>query len=714
MLSLNPLIIVCLFFFGTGALALNLTGETALLDAAPTTTNRRHATAVTFGELGVFDFRGNGHARVALSLGAFSSEKKDTPADKRLRSALSTGNTGNTSNSALASRQAAQGQSPVRSTESVELDHVYLIFAKARAVNNFVARLHTAQKKENGQRAVGQRGADDETAALMLCSDVGSWLESEFVAPISALRRPAKKTKEASDAKEAKEAAVEEEDKPKISFIAAATGHPTLVADGLPRVTKVTGMQRRGAAPTPESTGNSESESESATAARPRPSADAPPLLLGADSTANDVFLVEYEWEWLVQHGGEYAVMIANCAATTMQFKYNLIMANRGLDGQWTNLPAGWIPVQRVLPAVSHTLWALSLALWAVAAVHAHVRRRVRPVLAAVVGFVPVLRLLSSLADQSRMRVWGAGAYEVTMVAVSTSLVDALADGTQLLALLALSKGWGVVRARLAGTEKRLVPGLVVFVGVATLYDGATRGGGVLAVGVLQMAAAWYACASMAHTRRAHAVQTLRLVSRNETALARWWAAQAQAQQGSGSTAGNQAQQRSGSAVSNRAQQLGWAPAVALQRLAACSWACVAAESASAERSRLALVWSAVRKERLLRRVHRVALPLQCVDVGVLLASSFAVPPHRAFVGLLLVQAAHWAAFMAVFLVLALDGLELPDVLLPPLPAIAARRSIPLPPTQTHAAAAAASHRPMPPLGRLRLLRSATPFAATG
>ncbi|KAJ1944033.1 hypothetical protein GGF37_002380 [Kickxella alabastrina] len=534
----------------------------------------------------------------------------------------------------------------------------------------------------------------------MLCSDVGSWLESEFVAPISALRRPAKKTKEASDANEAKEAAaVEEEDRPKISFIAAATGHPTLVADGLPRVTKVTGMQRRGAAPTPESTSNS----ESATTARPRPSADAPPLLLGADSTANDVFLVEYEWEWLVQHGGEYAVVIANCAATTMQFKYNLIMANRGLDGQWTNLPAGWIPVQRVLPAVSHTLWALSLALWAVAAVHAHVRRRVRPVLAAVVGFVPVLRLLSSLADQSRMRVWGAGTYEVTMVAVSTSLVDALADGTQLLALLALSKGWGVVRARLAGTEKRLVPGLVVFVGVATLYDGATRGGGVLAVGVLQMAAAWYACASMAHTRRAHAVQTLRLVSRNETALARWWATQAQAQQGSGS----------GSAASNQAQQLGWAPAVALQRLAACSWACVAAESASAERSRLALVWSAVRKERLLRRVHRVALPLQCVDVGVLLASSFAVPPHRAFVGLLLVQAAHWAAFMAVFLVLALDGLELPDVLLPPLPAIAARRSIPLPPTQTRAAAAA-SHRPMPPLGRLRLLRSATPFAATG
>ncbi|KAI7831061.1 hypothetical protein BX661DRAFT_197589 [Kickxella alabastrina] len=700
MRSLNPLIIACLFFFGTGALALNLTGETALLDAAPTTTNRRHATAVTFGELGVFDFRGNGHARVALSLGAFSSEKKDTPADKRLRSALSTGSTENTSNSALASRQAAQGQSPVRTTESVELDHVYLIFAKARAVNNFVARLHTAHKRENGQRVVGQRGADDETAALMLCSDVGSWLESEFVAPISALRRPAKKTKEASDANEAKEAAaVEEEDRPKISFIAAATGHPTLVADGLPRVTKVTGMQRRGATPTPESTSNS----ESATTARPRPSADAPPLLLGADSTANDVFLVEYEWEWLVQHGGEYAVVIANCAATTMQFKYNLIMANRGLDGQWTNLPAGWIPVQRVLPAVSHTLWALSLALWAVAAVHAHVRRRVRPVLAAVVGFVPVLRLLSSLADQSRMRVWGAGAYEVTMVAVSTSLVDALADGTQLLALLALSKGWGVVRARLAGTEKRLVPGLVVFVGVATLYDGATRGGGVLAVGVLQMAAAWYACASMAHTRRAHAVQTLRLVSRNETALARWWATQAQAQQGSGS----------GSAASNQAQQLGWAPAVALQRLAACSWACVAAESASAERSRLALVWSAVRKERLLRRVHRVALPLQCVDVGVLLASSFAVPPHRAFVGLLLVQAAHWAAFMAVFLVLALDGLELPDVLLPPLPAIAARRSIPLPPTQTRAAAAV-SHRPMPPLGHLRLLRSATPFAATG
>ncbi|KAJ2836525.1 hypothetical protein J3B02_006491, partial [Coemansia erecta] len=60
---------------------LNYTGETALLDAAPEITNRRHATAVTFGELGVFDFRGDGRARVALELGAFSSEK-DTAAKK--------------------------------------------------------------------------------------------------------------------------------------------------------------------------------------------------------------------------------------------------------------------------------------------------------------------------------------------------------------------------------------------------------------------------------------------------------------------------------------------------------------------------------------------------------------------------------------------------------------------------------------------------------
>ncbi|KAJ2856851.1 hypothetical protein J3B02_001366 [Coemansia erecta] len=303
---------------------------------------------------------------------------------------------------------------------------------------------------------------------------------------------------------------------------------------------------------------------------------------------------------------------------------------------------------------------------------------------------------MSCLADQSRYNLWGSGSYEVTMIVVSTSLVDALADGAHMLAVLALAKGWGVVRARLAGTEKRLVPGIVVFVGVATLYDGATRGGGVLAVGVLQMVAVWYACASLAHTRRVHAVQTLRLVSRNEAALAAWWSSRS----------------------TNGEGHSGWSPAQALAFLARCSWKRVEADcqsstheqpSLSGRRQALALMWSAARKEKLLQCFQYFALPLQLVDLAILLAGSFAVPPHRAYVGLLLVQAAHWAAFMAVFLVLALGGLEIPDVALPALPAIATRRSIPLPPPN----ASAISPRPLPPLGRLRLLRSNAPFAAS-
>ncbi|KAJ1828901.1 hypothetical protein LPJ56_000787 [Coemansia sp. RSA 2599] len=692
-------------------LGLNYTGETALLDAAPEITNRRHATAVTFGELGVFDFRGDGRARVALELGAFSSEK-DTAAKKaRTRRAtaildnlLSTGSMNTTDTGR-----------PVRDADPIELDHVYLIFAKARAVNNFVARLHTAQKKR--RHVGGGRGADDETAALMLCSDVGSWLESEFVAPITALKRPQKKVKpeaaKPANATEAKhrgdgEDAVDE--KPKISFISASA--PTAAADILPRPTRVTGIQKRelgGPADTetPSALGpgskmagsSSVSSSSSSTTAVSVAATDGPPLL-GNESKAKDVFLVEYEWEWLVHRGGEYAVVIANCAATTIQFKYNLIMANRWHDGQWTNLPAGWMPVQQVYPAVCYTLWAFATACWVAQQAHAHFCRRTRPVMGVVLGFVPVLRFMSCLADQSRYNLWGSGSYEVTMIVVSTSLVDALADGAHLLAVLALAKGWGVVRARLAGTEKRLVPGIVVFVGVATLYDGATRGGGVLAVGVLQMVAVWYACASLAHTRRVHAVQTLRLVSRNEAALAAWWSSRCP-----------------GSIADDRRGE--WSPAVALALLARCSWKKVEADCQqkqqqqglplSGRRQALALMWSAARKERLLRRIQYFALPLQLVDLAVLLAGSFAVPPHRAYVGLLLVQAAHWTAFMAVFLVLALGGLEIPDVALPALPAIATRRSIPLPPPN----ASALSPRPLPPLGRLRLLRSNAPFAAS-
>ncbi|KAJ1718127.1 hypothetical protein LPJ61_006829, partial [Coemansia biformis] len=379
-------------------------------------------------------------------------------------------------------------------------------------------------------------------------------------------------------------------------------------------------------------------------------------------------------------------------------FKYNLIMANRWHDGRWTNLPAGWMPVQQVYPAVCYTLWGVAVAAWAAMQAQQARRGGGRPTVGIVLGFVPALRFMSCLADQSRYKLWGSGSYEVTMVVVSTSLVDALADGAHFLVVLALAKGWGVVRARLAGAEKRLVPGLVGFITIATLYDGATRGGGVLAVGVLQTIAAAYACASLAHTRRVHAVQTLRLVSRNETALVAWWTARSQPPLMAGQD--------------GRLPPAQALPAVALGQLARCSWRQIEAECGphhQQRRNALALVWSAARKERLLQLLFRAALPFQILDIAVLVVGSFAVPPHHAYVALLLAQAAHWIAFMSLFAVVACGGLELPTVCLPPLPAVATRRSIPLAPPN----AASMSPRPLPPLGRLRLLRSATPFAAS-
>ncbi|KAJ1791934.1 hypothetical protein LPJ59_004913, partial [Coemansia sp. RSA 2399] len=515
----------------------------------------------------------------------------------------------------------------------------------------------------------------------MLCSNVGGWLESEFIAPITALRRPKAITAKDGNKDEAAPesnggaaatAAVtsSKDTQPKISFISASS--PSAQVELLPRPTRVTAagtMAKREAPMSPAATVSATMTGNS--------TADKP--LLGADSKANDVFLVEYEWEWLVPHGGEYAVVVANCAATTIQFKYNLIMANRWGDGQWTNVPAGWMPVQLAFPAVCYSLWALAMALWLWAQARNRLRSRTwkrQPLAALVVGFVPVLRFMSCVADLSRHSLWGSpasGAYELTMVVVSTSLVDALADGAQLLVLLALAKGWGVVRARLAGAEKRLVPGLVVFVGVASLYDGATRGGGVLAVGVLECVALAYAWASLAHTRRVHAVQTLRLVSRNESALAACLASRP------------------------------WARVrddLSYPTLCVGSHAPVAA---------VALMWSAAQKDRLLARIQRIALPLHMLDVAVLLVANFAVPAHYAFVALLLVQAAHWVAFMAVLAVIVLGGLESPDVALPALPAIVTRRSIPLPPTGGPASAT----RALPPLGRLHLLRSSAPFAAT-
>ncbi|KAJ2396701.1 hypothetical protein GGI23_003807 [Coemansia sp. RSA 2559] len=703
------------------AAGLNYTGETALLDAAPADASRRHATAVTFGELGVFDFRGDGRARVALELGAFSSEKKESTHIQGGASAKvqrrqqeqqqQKGSGSDSKGDELFSRVLALGTNainrPVRDTEPIELDHVYVIFARARAVNNFVARLHSGG---GGMRETTQADNDD-VAAAMLCSNVGGWLESEFIAPITALRRPKPLAKDGSKDGAAPEsnggaaatagAASSKDTQPKISFISASS--PSAQVDLLPRPTRVTAagtMAKREAPMSPPAA--TASATASATAAG-NSTADRP--LLGAESKANEVFLVEYEWEWLVPHGGEYAVVVANCAATTIQFKYNLIMANRWGDGQWTNVPAGWMPVQLAFPAVCYSLWALAMALW----LWAQARNRLRshtwkrqPLVALVVGFVPVLRFMSCVADLSRHSLWGApasGAYELTMVVVSTSLVDALADGAQLLVLLALAKGWGVVRARLAGAEKRLVPGLVVFVGVASLYDGATRGGGVLAVGVLECVALAYAWAALAHTRRVHAVQTLRLVSRNEPALAAWW----------------------GGASSNRssaAHNPATPASQMLRSLAGRPWARVrddlsdsalsAGSHAAAPVAAVALMWSAAQKDRLLARIQRIALPLHMLDVAVLLVANFAVPAHYAFVALLLVQAAHWVAFMAVLALIVLGGLESPDVALPALPAIATRRSIPLPP----AGAGASATRALPPLGRLHLLRSSAPFAA--
>ncbi|KAJ1933491.1 hypothetical protein EC988_009103, partial [Linderina pennispora] len=251
-----------------------------------------------------------------------------------------------------------------------------------------------------------------------------------------------------------------------ISFITKTTD-----AVAPPHATRVTGMQKR-------------ADVATLTASASASPSTSPQQLLGNEP--NDVFLVEYEWEWQVRRGGEYAVVVANCASTTVQFKYNLIMANQWHSGEWTNLPAGWMPVQQVYPAVCYTLWAVAAGLWAAVQLR---RRQGVPVLGVVLGFVPVLRFVSCLADQSRYSLWGSATYEATMVVVSTSLVDALADGAHFLVILAISKGWGVVRSRLVGSEKRLVSGLVIFIGVATLYDGATRGGGVLAVGVMQLAA---------------------------------------------------------------------------------------------------------------------------------------------------------------------------------------------------------------------------------
>ncbi|KAJ2778916.1 hypothetical protein H4R18_004308 [Coemansia javaensis] len=685
-----------LWLAGSGAWALNYTGETALLDAAPADPSRRHATAVTFGELGVFDFRGDGRARVALELGAFSSEK-DSAKDAG-------GGAGRVRARQLGVALGVNETRPVRDTDPVELDHVYLIFARSRAVNNFVARLY------------GSRGRSDDAAAAMLCSDVGSWLESEFVAPISSLRRPPAKTKDAAkeDGGDGQGSGAPPPppttagtEKPKISFIAAST--PSAGPDLLPRPTRVTGLQRRGeqqaafaGSEATESAAGEEGpasgtsdEAASATGVADRP-------LLSNETKTNDVFLVEYEWEWLVPRGGEYAVVIANCAATTIQFKYNLIMANRWRDGRWTNLPAGWMPMQQVYPAVCYSLWGAAVAAWAACLAR---RGAARPTVGVALGAVPVLRFLSCLADRSRYRLWGAGSYEVTMVVVSTSLVDALADGAQLLAVLTLAKGWGVVRARLAGAEKRLVPGLVGFVAIATLYDGATRGGGVLAVGVLQATAVAYAWASLAHTRRVHAVQTLRLVSRNEAALVGWWAASG------GSGSGGSGGSGSGSGP-DPGPDPGRGPpsasvSAALRCLAHRRWRDVEAQCGAQRRCAMALVWSAVRKDRLLRVLLRAALPLQALDVAALVVGAFAVPPHHAYAALLVAQAAHWVAFMALFAAVTCGGSELPVVALPPLPAIAARRSMPLPPPN----AAATAPRPMPPLGRLRLLRSATPFA---
>ncbi|KAJ2156351.1 hypothetical protein GGF46_005247 [Coemansia sp. RSA 552] len=711
--------------------ALNYTGETALLDAAPADPHKRHATTVTFGELGVFDFRGDGRARVALELGAFSSEKDSKsksqalfdsgmvpasaippglvttlPSGPSRRGLMTSGLTGRGLVTALGTNESR----PVRDTDPIELDHVYLIFARSRAVNNFVARLY------------GSRRSDD-AAAVMLCSNVGGWLESEFVAPISALRRPPSKKSPEEDDEDGAEEGLDAEDessmvddgKPKISFISASA--PT--AGDMPRPTKVAGVQRRDVEPTaggdiprrdveptardiprrdvePTAAGNGTEEDEpssvvgNVTVAGNGTEADKP--LLGNSTKANDVFLVEYDWEFLVPRGGEYAVVIANCAATTIQFKYNLIMANRWRDGQWTNLPAGWMPVQQVYPAVCFSLWGAAVVVWGVLQVRVARVHKSRPLVAAVLGFVPALRFLSCLADQSRYKLWGSGSYEVTMVVVSTSLVDALADGAHFLVVLALAKGWGVVRARLVGSEKRLVPGLVGFIGVATLYDGATRGGGVLAVSVLQLTALAYAGASLAHTRRVHAVQTLRLVSRNEGMLMAWW----------------HDQDVSEPSTSSSSVPLA-SPAVALARLGRCGWGAVAkaSEGQPQKRNALALMWTAVRKQRILGLVLFLALPVQALDIAVLITSGFAVPPHYAYVGLLLAQVAHWLSFAALCLAVFSGGLELPVVCLPPLPAIAARRSIPLPPP----GAAHLSPRPVPPLGRLRLLRSSAPFA---
>ncbi|KAJ1992059.1 hypothetical protein GGI25_004353 [Coemansia spiralis] len=577
MKHLNIMLAALALLAAPGSWGLNYTGETALLDAAPSDPSKRHATAVTFGELGVFDFRGDGRARVALELGAFSSEK-DSRVGKPVAKLVET---------------------RVRDASALELDHVYLIFARSRMVNNFVARLHTTRD------------------IPLLCSNVGGWLESEFIAPVSKLRRPIKEEKKPSD-------------KPTVSFISATSASVGL----LPKPTKVAGLEKRGNA------------------------TDAP--LLGSDAKANDVFLVEYEWEWLVPHGGEYAVVIANCAATTIQFKYNLIMANRWHSGQWTNLPAGWMPVQQVYPIVCYTLWAVATLMWGIVQVRQWRAKSTQPLATVILGFVPVLRFMSCLADQSRFSLWGNGSYEVTMIIVSTSLVDALADGAHFLVLLALAKGWGVVRSRLAGNEKRTVPALVVFISIAVLYDGVTKGGGLLAVAVLQLTAICYMWASLLHTQRVHGVHVLRLASLNGAAVLR--------------------EQRG---------LRGWA-------------------KQQPSKPGLALLWSAVRKERLLVLLFRAVLPLQLVDLLMVVVCGFAVPAHYAFIGLLLVQAAHWVAFMTCFLALVSNGLESPCVPLPAIPAIVTRRSIPPPPPSS----TSVSPRPLPPLGRLRLLPSSAPFAA--
>ncbi|KAJ1963414.1 hypothetical protein GGI12_002068 [Dipsacomyces acuminosporus] len=605
--------------------------------------SHRYPASAPFGELGGFDFCGGGRGRVVLQLGAFSLEKGT---DNRVVSGVL--DPGGMYLGAPKTQQSAN----TKDTSPAELDSVYVMFARSRDVNNFVARMHALHKHD---------------ALNALCSNASSWLRSEFVAPISSLRRlpPAK---------------VEQG---KMQIIKPAAGLAT------------TEMEKRGPQAASADITN-----------RPAPAA-APALargvsLLAREQKAKDLFLAEYGWEWQVEQGGEYSVVIANCAAATIQLKYNLVMANQWSDGQWTNLPAGWMPVQQAYPTVCYTLWAAAAGCWVM--VQLRCRRAVKPALSVLLGVVPLLRFLSCFADQSRYALWGSGSYEVTMIVVSTSLVGALADGAHFLVILALGKGWGIVRSRLVGTEKRLVFGQAVFIATSSLYNGATRGGGILGVGVMQMVAVAYTWACLAHTRRVHAVHTLRLARRNQRALMEWYSRIPESRsiqnRADGSTIG-------GAAGAADEPLLGRS----LRHLAVRRWAKVAEECASnrTHLETMALLWSATHKERLLKLAYFAVLPLQTLDLAVLFAGSFAVPAHHAYIGLILAQTAHWVAFMSAFAALLAGGLELPDVQLPAIPSIATRRSLPPPPV----GASSASPRPLPPLGALRLFGRSASLGST-